>query len=744
MDDLIYFLAALDAEHRITAPPVLLRDLVLYASGKGDAPLIDFVERQSIERSEVRARLVKTGRAIDSLRKGSQPQPFTNPFLEAVYTLWAEALGEGTVVESEPDCVVIGRDREMGEIENKVLNGESRLLAITGIGGIGKTVLLGALAKKLRSNRRVAYLSCTTVISKADFTDKLKNALQIETDSDVESAVRRTLHEVPTVLILDRIDGLDFIEQELKSLIASGENLSIVTSCRALSENSAIDNFELKPFDLSDESPNSPAISLFTRLAKPWLEKIEDHRAAIIQLCRLTQGVPLAIAISAGCLRTQEIGNLSHQLAEATTRQAYSGGVVHSSVDGCFRMLADQDQSALRALSNFSGPFLYDDGRIVSDLNDEDFSSSLIRLHQCALIASVSHEGRQGYQVADSVIEYLGEPKLGEPTTDRFVSLFAHRAASIGQAMAADRWVAGTTELLSNQAQLRKASRLAIESGDGNEIQTFADGLCRTYFESGRLADFEALCDAAIGLRREELSIRMLGLRGALASIKQDNRTCRDLWGQRLAIANKIGDFEAGADTLTDLAWQAFEEGNHEEAYDYLEQSEALCREHGLIELEATAQIIRAQMHLEAGDEAEARAWIDKTNVSLESCRDLKMLPFVYQGLARSYDKLGETELAISTLRTQLKLVSEGHRVIHSARTLASLASLYERKGEVSLALECLVSAIDALNEYQTRDLGRCRTRLAELCEANQIAETDPRLQATPGGWMQLAKRLSS
>lgn len=248
-------------------------------------------------------------------------------------------------------------------------------------------------------------------------------------------------------------------------------------------------------------------------------------------------------------------------------------------------------------------------------------------------------------------------------------------------------------------------------------MRRFADGLARTHLEAGFLSDFDLISDAAIKIGDPWLTSRMLGLQGALASLRSDEPTCTRLWLSRLELCRELGDHPGSADSLIDLAWQAFDMGDQASAISYIAEAEVLARDAGIWELVASAQIIRARILMASGDPDGARHWVAVTLETLERCSDKSLLPFVYDGLTRTYASLGEHELQMKTLLQLLNLAAEGHRAIHAGRALLRLAPLYEARGEVETATGCYTSAIAVLNEYTTKDRRRAEQELEEFCK---------------------------
>lgn len=759
--DLHDFLSAIETAHS----PVRERDpslerLVEYALGKTLESESLEIERAAASSDLLRARLFETWQTVSDLTADPlallDTSPATNPFRFEIARHWKDSTGQSL----EPSWAgqahepVIGRNREMEELEQWLRNEKAPPLVITGQGGVGKSHLLRSIAQIAESAfpGRVFIVDCSDVTCADDLLLALASQLGIEIDDTLEKSVAKALAERPSLLALDKIDGLSDLSRDIGPLMDQAPALRVLGTSREFAGTSFAKEVRLSPLGFSSSAPgDEDAVSLFQFSVQRFAQEFEltaRNLPIVKELCRFARGIPLSISIVAGCLYTQDLPGLIQQVRAASPATSRDEGSIGPAVNLSLNLVSQEDRALLRSLCVFAGQFSFEEGRYVCGLPDLEFSARLTQLQRYRLVLPDLIVGEARYKLHDAVGDHLSNTgqKTGEfeqfLAQKRHCEIFATMAEGIGGLMRQGRWKQGLTQFLANQGNLRRAIGFATAEGRSGDVRRFIDGLARTCFEAGFLNDFDLLCRAGSSAMDPRLAVQFLGLRGALASRQGDEDTCTRLWKERLELCLELEDTHGCADTLSDLAWQACELGDHEQSIVYLEEAERLAKDAGIEELVASMQIIRARIHLEANDQPSGRHWIAETEATLEKCRDRDLLPFVYQELSRAYSAVGESERAIQTLRTLMSIAAEGHRSIHVARALLNLAPLYESSGKVNTAAQCHVAALAVMNEYATKDRKRAQTELDEFTDRHRGEVEGELTRARKRGWMAIVAGL--
>lgn len=753
VEDSLLFLAALEEIHGnapATRPVPGIAKLVTYALGglseKEEAELHD----QAAFDEALGSRMFDVWQIVSSLaeHRSLDVSPVTNPFLAEIYRAWESQSKTVQTQTPKQQIETIGRDEDVLALRHLLDSGD-RFVAVSGPGGIGKTCLLKKFGQDFIPGFEgsVFLLECGNLDDSHDFYAALARIFELESTQSPAEAIRTHLQGRHVLLLLDGLDNHLELEAEIGDLLSSLPRLCVIASSRSAPQTAR--EYSLAPLNLADEgSLFSEAVRLFAQMAKRAIKDFQVNASNIKlvrELCQISMGVPLSMSIVAGCLPDQSLDELVKNLKSPTfSPLEYASQAVHASITHSFLLLSSQDKTILGQLGVFAGSFSYEDALNVCGLQDAPFSNSLAHLQRCGLVESNFTRDGILYRMHDSVREYLQNSPDYESTLastiDRYLQICVAHAEQVGRLMEGGLWGEGIQELLWLNSDFRKAMRLVLEMRDEARIVQLADGLARTYFEAGFLSDFEFLTTATDSIEDKELKVRMLGLQGALASLRGDEKLCAELWNRRLALCRELRNVVDAADTLNDLAWQAFDLGQKEVADAYLLESESLATEALAWEILASSYIIRARMLASSEDMEGCRKWVGQVVGLLPNCTDKILLPFVYQGLAVTYVALGEQSQAIVAFRHLLKLASEGHRSIHVARTLIRLAPLYEDKGEIETSLLCLVSATKVLNEYDTKDRKLTEQDLEAFCERHGARVKFARQEAEDTPWQTMVQ----
>jgi tetratricopeptide (TPR) repeat protein len=613
---------------------------------------------------------------------------------------------------------IIGRRDEIEAI-CRLLRSGRRLITLTGSGGIGKSRLARAVIAEASDDfgDSVLLVGPDQCRSHADINAALALALGLPVDQDPNAIMAsRTL-----LLVVDGIQEQGQFALLLNRLLEVTIHLQVICTSRfpigAQHEQLfAVNALKLK----SSSSAVSDCVALLFALSRSLPRP--GWELGVPQLTKLGArlgGIPLAVGLAAGCLANQSLAELEQgldQTAETIFAQPWQSPndislrqvLMHS-----FTSLSNHDRHMLRCLSVIEGQFSEADATTICTPCD-GAPSDLMRLQETGFIERIGSPESDSFRIHDVVLDFLAS---AAPTDDEVtvhsqaksahLALFADRANECGSLMREGRWEVGIKAIFEQLPNFRSAIEFAVEKDEFKKLSIIADGLARTYFEAGFISDFERLAHAACtGARRnndQQLLVRMLGLQGALASRRSQVHLCEDLWQERLALSHASGDVESASDTLTDLAWHAFESHEFERALSYLDDAENLAWNAGVFELVATAQVIRARISLASGRTADGVAKLRTVETTLKQCTNRDLLLFVYQMLAIAYEESGEIENSRRILLALLSEASEGQRVILVGWALRHLAPMLESSGQLELAAIAMIAAEAVHREYATK-----------------------------------------
>ncbi len=274
------------------------------------------------------------------------------------------------------DTPFIGREEELVALDKLIADPEIRLINIIGPGGIGKTRL--ALAAARRQTNRFAHGLTFFPLTALDSGRQLAPALvamlelSMSRDSSSKEKLFGYLQDKNQLLILDSFEHLLDGKALLSEMLFHAPWLKIlVTSRTALNlreeQRFPIGGLTLPVLRTKLGIMEADAPKLFLQSARrqqPDFELLDAVLDPLIQICHLVEGMPLALELAAGWANAVTLSSIAEQLESSldvlqkvdsniTDRHASMRSVFESS----WRQLSEQEQYEFRALAVFQGGF---------------------------------------------------------------------------------------------------------------------------------------------------------------------------------------------------------------------------------------------------------------------------------------------------------------------------------------------------------------------------------------------------
>ncbi len=303
----------------------------------------------------------------------------------------------------------IGRKPELSRIHRFLYTSDSRLLTLTGIGGIGKTQLATEAAWQIADRFAGPFIHGIYFIALADIPPPTNKAQQFDpivialaealnfsfsnTRQPLQNQLFHFLHDKSILLILDNFEhllnyGRSFIKHLLhqtthpKLIITSRERLNLT--------NEWVLELEGLPYPKNDlikaaELPHYGSIQLFlqltqqTNLATP---QNETTLRQIAHICRHLQGIPLAIRLAASLTRVltpAEIASEIEQNLDTLNNNIQDLPRRHRSLRTIFEQtwaqLTPREQTLICALSIFQGGFTRQSAQAICNITLNELTS---------------------------------------------------------------------------------------------------------------------------------------------------------------------------------------------------------------------------------------------------------------------------------------------------------------------------------------------------------------------------------
>jgi predicted ATPase/DNA-binding XRE family transcriptional regulator len=282
-----------------------------------------------------------------------------------------------------PATALVGRAAELDELDRLLHDPACRLLTVSGPGGIGKTRLaIEATARQAAGFADgAAFVALASVAAPDLIAPAIADALGFSFygQANANGQLIDFLREKALLLLLDNfehlVDGADFLVEllqrapQIKLIVTSRERLNLqgewVIELQGLSLPRNVDSGKngepLAGFD------DSAAVALFLQTARrtyAGFTLVPADRAAVVQICRLVEGMPLGIELAAAWVRVLPLSEIADEIARTLDFLAASARDLparHRSLRAVFEhswnLLTDAERIVMRRLSVFRGGF---------------------------------------------------------------------------------------------------------------------------------------------------------------------------------------------------------------------------------------------------------------------------------------------------------------------------------------------------------------------------------------------------
>jgi predicted ATPase/class 3 adenylate cyclase len=505
----------------------------------------------------------------------------------------------------------VGREREVARVID--LLRRPGLLTLTGPGGSGKTRLALQAARELLHE----YPDGVFFVELAPITDPDLVASSI---SDAVGARAEGLRPVlPTLKdhVRDRemLLVLDNFEQVLEAASHVAELLGVAPQMRILAtsreplhvtgeQELAVPPMTLPdPADPPDGINESESVGLFTQRASaadPEFRITDANGAAVAELCRKVDGLPLAIELAASRIKLLSpqaiLERLEHRL------ELLTGGPVdmparqrtlREAIAWSYDLLDEPERTLFRRLSVFAGGWTLEAAESVANREGElgqDVLEVLGSLIDKSLVQRVpTSSDAMRFGMLETIRQYGAEQLDAageiEPMRERHATFFsevAEAAAPHLRGLEQKRWLDG---LEIEHDNLRALLRSVIDAGEAKIGLRVVGALWRFWHLYGHLAEGRRWTEQMLALAgassRTGERVAALTALGGLTYWQVDVPDVRRAYEEALTIARELGDRWAVAEGVYNLSFAHVLEGDFPGAVALVEEARTMFEELG-------------------------------------------------------------------------------------------------------------------------------------------------------------------
>ncbi|MCW2543596.1 MAG: hypothetical protein JWM40_1148, partial [Frankiales bacterium] len=625
---------------------------------------------------------------------------------------------------------LLGRDGDIDRVAELLL-GDTRLVTLTGPGGIGKTRLALAVGHRLLAYfpTGVWMVQLASVSSADRIVPTINETLgitEVQGAPPLESLTDRVSGSQPALLVLDNYEHLTDGALVVADLLSACPNLSVLVTSRSRLRLRGERDIALEPLD----SPSS--VQLFAaRATEADADGVHDSEAAAA-ICAFLEGMPLAIELAAARVRDLGVAGVRDGLAhsldvldEGAVDLPPRQQALRSTIAWSYELLDAEQQRAFRQLGVFAGRMEPEAAAAVAgpEVRLQPFvDTSLLRRvgERFTMLETIRQYALERLALADEIAEVSARhsrwfcdfactaspqltgaeqstwlERLGNDHDNVRVALDAllehdpARAAAATAAMGRFWEVRGFWEEASGRTQ----AAFAAVAPDDPARADLLHWMGRQAMNAGDL-------DAAAVSFRESLNLRMrtgnlaaagrsCDALGEVARLSDDAETATSYYESALHHYQVVGDKHGEATTLQNLGALALGQGDSGRAVGLL--AEALGVLESLQDMRGAARVRMnlGYASLQQDETAEAMALLRASLLEFEELDDR-------EGIAGALATLGHAAVRANDLdqvRDHWTRALEIERALGNKRRIAALLahlqSLYNSLDDADAATGC-------------------------------------------------------
>ncbi|GAA0943639.1 BTAD domain-containing putative transcriptional regulator [Nonomuraea longicatena] len=423
---------------------------------------------------------------------------------------------------------LIGREEaETGVVD---LLGRSRLVTLTGSGGVGKTSLALSVATGLSAASDARFADGAWLVELAAYdkdtdslADAVLSALDIRDGGGAGDALDRLVDALRSRRLLLVLDNCEHVVDQAATLadllLRAAPGLRILATSREPLSVAGEALWSVPPLDLPEgediaQVEKSDAVRLFMARATASARGFaldEGNAAAVAQLCRRLDGLPLALELAATRVRSLGVHELVARLDDrfkvlagwqrgVSDRQQTLVGMI----DWSWSLLSEEERVVLRRLSVHADGCTLEAAEAVCGGDGLDVLDLLVRLVDRSLVGVVEGAAGVRYRLLESVAAYCRRrlEDSGEEASVRAVFVEHHtRLAAQAEGMLRGPEQAEWLRRLDAEAANLRA---ALDAAPGPVGLRLVNDLAWYWFLRGRLREARRAFDTALAVPAED------------------------------------------------------------------------------------------------------------------------------------------------------------------------------------------------------------------------------------------------
>jgi predicted ATPase/class 3 adenylate cyclase len=645
---------------------------------------------------------------------------------------------------------LLGRERELEAIGGLLGREATRLVTLTGPGGIGKTRLaLQAAAEALDEfPGGVFFVALAATSDPGLVVPTVAQTLGIREGAGhtIDQVLKDHLLDKRLLLLLDNFEQVVEAAPDVSRLLAACPEVKVLVTSREPLHLPGEQEYPVRPLSVPDPGLLSQyeAVALFLQRAqavRPGFQISNDSAPAVAEICIRLDGLPLAIELAAARVKLLSpqaiLARLDQRLKLLTGR---ARGVparqqtLRSAIDWRYVLLEEPERRLFARLAVFVGGCTLEAAEAVcSDAElDVDVLDTMASLVDKSLVRQEeSGAGEPRFLMLETIREYALERLEADPNArgvrgrqgEYFARLAERAKEGLWRGSSQQAWL---ERLEDEHANLRAALAWLLEQQQTDKALQLVSGvwmfwLIRGYLREGQRWSEEVLARA--DRSPSVLRADVMAVLGEFYRFQGDFERSTRVKEEALSVFRRT-DQRFTAATLHDLGEIAQAQGQYERALKLHEESLALRRQLGDKGGIAHALSGLADLGIRTGDLPHATALYEEVLKTAREVQDTSFAAFTLVNLAHIARLEANEARTVSLLRQGLSLASGQGETYILVEYLEEVAAVALGRDQAVLAAARLFGASQAIRETSglapsfpddhERNLAQARRQLGE------------------------------
>jgi predicted ATPase len=473
-----------------------------------------------------------------------------------------------------PPTPLLGRKKELADVLGLLQDG-TRLLTVTGPGGIGKTRFALEIAAELLER----FVDGVWLVDLSALRDPELVEPTIADALGAKGELARYIQNRELLLVLDNFEQVSDAAPGIADLLDRSSSSRLLITSREPLHVAGEREYQLRPL------AESPAIELFRQRAQAIEADFDAGYAELAEICRRLDNLPLAIELAAARTRTLSAQQLLERLAARLPLLASRARdlperqrTLRATIEWSYDLLSPEEQALFRRLAVFAGGFTLEAAEEVAGA-DLDTLESLV---ERSLVRSDGERFSMLETIREYALETLEEAGDGEEVRKRHLAHFVDllERADLG-GPDQPRWLRRLDDEIDN---VRAALAFADRRDDERLLRlTAARAFAEFAGRRGYVEEARAWAERALMRHAEQPLLRRRTLHSAawLAQLQGDFAAVARFASEGLEDAEREGDREDAAYFLRRLADTATRHGGYDAAVRLYDDAIRVSRELG-------------------------------------------------------------------------------------------------------------------------------------------------------------------